>query len=522
MHPLETSNTRFPLLGRVVSGRYRVSDIIGSGGMATVYRVQDQRLGRTVALKILLKILHPQLAADQMFLQRFRKEAESAAGLSSHPHIVSLHDVDEDGDVHYLVIEYVPGPNLKEIIAREAPFSVERAFAIGQQVASALAYAHEQGVIHRDIKPQNILIGPDDAAKVADFGIARQVDATQMTQSGVLLGSAAYLSPEQVDGKPAGPASDIYSLGVVLFEMLTGRLPFDADTPVGMAMKHLHEQPAALTELNPAIGAGTAGIVLLALAKDPSARYASAAALGAALQEHIRAPAVERTAYRPLGAETTVQNRQPLPVGSRRTLPVVLGLLGLAGAVVLALLFTAGPGSRHTHRVAGTHGSPGAHRTVHAGATATARPTAHTLAATNHQPMVAPKAAAPARTSPPAPTASAATAPPSGPVGVAGALVGVRSAIANGVASGQVQPIGATDLEHSVDALQTQLQHGHAKDIKHKIADLQHKVDGHIHDGSITPVGPQRIDAALATLQGAVVAEGGPQPPKGKTPKPKG
>jgi hypothetical protein len=345
-----------------------------------------------------------------------------------------------------------------------------------------------------------------------------------MTQSGVVLGSAAYLSPEQVEGKPAQPASDIYALGVVLFEMLTGRLPFEADTPVAMAMKHVQDEPVAPDTLNPAIDAGAADIVLRALAKDPTARYPSAAAFGAALQEQIQAPAGQRTAYRPLGAETTAINRRHVPVGSRRPLPILLGLGGLAAAVVLALIFTAGLRSGHPHRVAGTRASGSTHRVTNTRPAPTARPAAHTSAlpaSAPSQPTAAPKVAAPAPTRPPAtapaptsppatapvPTSPPAAAPPSAPVGVAGALAAVQSAVASGVASGQVQPKVATDLYNSLDALQAQLQKGKAKDIEHKVADMQHKVDGHIHDGTITPAAAQRIDAALANLQMATAGD---------------
>src|SRR5579884_467604 len=201
---------RDPLIGRTLNGRYEILDGIGSGGMSTVYRARDHRLGRNVAVKI----LHAQFAADHDFVERFRQEAEFAAGLSSHPNIVSIFDVGEDGDLNYIVMEVIEGQNLKQLIAAEAPFTVDRAFTIGQPIASALAFAHQRGLVHRDIKPQNVLVASDGTVKVTDFGIARSASSSQMTRTGLVMGTAHYLSPEQAQGRPAGAASDIYSLGI--------------------------------------------------------------------------------------------------------------------------------------------------------------------------------------------------------------------------------------------------------------------------------------------------------------------
>ncbi len=342
-----------PMIGRTLNDRYEILAVIGSGGMSTVFRARDQRLGRDVAIKI----LHAQFAADHDFVERFRQEAEFAAGLSAHPNIVSIFDVGEDGDIRYMVMELIEGRNLKDLINDEAPLSVERAFSIGQAIASALAFAHQRGLIHRDIKPQNILVSPDGSVRVTDFGIARSAASSQMTRTGVVLGTAHYLSPEQAQGQPAGAASDIYALGIVLFEMLTGSLPFDADNALAVAMKQVHELPPSPNKLNPDIPPGAAAVVLRALNKDPAERYRNAAEFGLAMQQQ-EPPGIEQaTAVQPLAEagdasqDTTVVRQPPPPPPPRR--PTALAdetppnpwrttLLVLLGVAIVAALATGG------------------------------------------------------------------------------------------------------------------------------------------------------------------------------------
>jgi serine/threonine-protein kinase len=339
----------------MLNDRYEILAVIGAGGMSTVYRARDHRLGRDVAIKI----LHAQFAADHDFVERFRQEAEFAAGLSAHPNIVSIFDVGEDGDVRYMVMEIIDGRNLKDLIRDEAPLTTERAFAIGQAIASALAFAHQRGLIHRDIKPQNILVSPDGSVHVADFGIARSAASSQVTRTGVVLGTAHYLSPEQAQGQPASAASDIYALGIVLFEMLTGNLPFDADNALAVAMKQVHELPPSPNKLNPDISPGAAAVVLRALNKDPGERYRSAAEFGLAMQQQ-EPPSVEQaTAVQPLAAasavsqETTVVRHVPPPPVDPPNRPTALGdeqppnpwrttLLILLGVAIVAGLATGG------------------------------------------------------------------------------------------------------------------------------------------------------------------------------------
>ncbi|MGH2443848.1 MAG: protein kinase domain-containing protein [Chloroflexota bacterium] len=304
----------------ILNGRYRVIRPIGEGGMATVYRALDTRLGRTVAIKV----LHPEYSRDEPFIQRFQQEAEFAASLGAHPNVVAIYDIGEDGNLHFIVMELVEGRNLKDLIRERAPFSVYEAFSIGRQVASALAFAHKRGLIHRDIKPQNILVNTAGIAKVTDFGIARGRSTSQLTRTGMVIGTVHYFSPEQAQGKPAIPESDIYALGVVLYEALTGHLPFDADNPIGVAMQHLHNDPPPLADFNPALPARASDVVMRALEKDPARRYRDAEEFAAALAatsaeapgdttivSSIPEPVSERTAvFRPV--DEVVEVRRPV------------------------------------------------------------------------------------------------------------------------------------------------------------------------------------------------------------------
>lgn len=268
---------------RLLNDRYRLLETVGEGGMAVVWRAEDVLLGRTVAIKL----LRDQYAADPDFVARFRSEGRAAAALND-PGIVGVYDVGEDEGRHYLVMEYVPGRDLKSVIRSEAPLDSERAVGISASLARAVAAAHAIGLVHRDIKPQNVLIAPDGRMKVTDFGIARAVSAVGTTAPGIVLGTVHYLAPEQAVGEPATFASDVYALGVVLYEMLTGQVPFEADSAVGVAMKIAHETPEPLSRLNPRVPAVLVGIVERAMARQPANRFADAAALADALAGYAR------------------------------------------------------------------------------------------------------------------------------------------------------------------------------------------------------------------------------------------
>ena len=258
----------------VIDGRYRIVGHVGSGGMADVYRAEDTHLGRPVALKLLYR----RFAQDTEFVERFRREASSAAALQ-HPNVVSVYDRGEFDGTYYIAMEFCEGSSLKEVISREAPMDCARAIALTKKILLAARFAHRRGVIHRDLKPHNVMISSeqsgDDEVKVADFGIAR-AGASEITEVGAIMGTAQYLSPEQAQGHAVNEASDLYSIGVVLFEMLTGRPPFDGDSAVAIALKHVSEPPPSPREFRPEIPPQLEAVVLKSLAKTPEQRYGDA------------------------------------------------------------------------------------------------------------------------------------------------------------------------------------------------------------------------------------------------------
>ncbi len=261
--------------------RYRLIECIGSGGMAVVYKAVDMLLDRRVAVKV----LRQRFASDPEFLERFQREARAAANLD-HPNIVTVFDVGKDDGRHYIVMEYVDGPDLKTIIRQRQRLSVDEALDIAIQVAFGVGHAHKAGLIHRDIKPQNVLLTRDGHAKVVDFGIARALSESGLTDADTVWGSPIYFAPEQAAGDPPTPASDVYSIGVLLYEMLAGTPPFRADNPTALAMKHMREEPPLLTSHNPQVPSRLEWIVRKVLSKEPSARYRTAEQLAHVLEDY--------------------------------------------------------------------------------------------------------------------------------------------------------------------------------------------------------------------------------------------
>lgn len=269
------------MIGRTFNNRYKLTERVGLGGMAEVYRAEDNVLGRTVAVKVML----PQYAADPTFTKRFRQEAASAANLQS-PYIVSIYDWGLDGETYYIVMEFLRGTDLKTAIKERGAINQRKAAEIGSQVAQALSVAHAGGIIHRDIKPQNIMIQPDGNIKVMDFGIARAGDAG-LSQTATVLGTAHYVSPEQAQGKELTGASDIYSLGVVLYEATTGKLPFDGQDAVSVAVKQVNELPASPSTINPNIDPALEAIIMKAMEKDPERRFKDASEMRHILNDYL-------------------------------------------------------------------------------------------------------------------------------------------------------------------------------------------------------------------------------------------
>src|ERR1700736_5438221 len=253
-------------LGAIVDGRYKISSRLGSGGMADVFLAEDQQLGRNVALKL----LHRRFAADPDFVERFRRAAQAGAGLQP-PNVVSVYDRGAYDETYFIAMEYLPGRSLKQLIREEAPLDPVRAIDIAIQILKAARFAHRRGIIHRDLKPHNVIVDDSDHAKVTDFGIAR-AGASDMTETGSIMGTAQYLSPEQAQGHAVSPGSDLYAVGVVLYELLTGSVPFDAESAVTIAIKHVSEAPGPPTAINPSVPPELEQVVLWALNKNPADR----------------------------------------------------------------------------------------------------------------------------------------------------------------------------------------------------------------------------------------------------------
>jgi len=321
------------VVGETIAGRYEVEQLVGHGGMSSVYKARDSLLERHVALKI----LHEQYSADDDFVERFKREARSVAQLQ-HPNIVTVIDRGDEDGRQFIVFEYIEGENLKEHVVRKGRLEVREALEIAVEVARGLAFAHDQGLIHRDVKPQNVLLNGDGRAKVTDFGIARTVDVDGMTQTGTVLGTSNYIAPEQASGQPVDAHSDVYALGVVLYELLAGEVPFPGESFVAVAMKHMHEPAPNLLDVRGDIPLRVAAAVDRALEKDPEQRFptmdAFAAELEACLAELDRDENGDATMVIPVAQRAPRQrkrvSRWPIAIG-------LLALLAIA-AIVVGLL----------------------------------------------------------------------------------------------------------------------------------------------------------------------------------------
>ncbi len=304
------------MIGKILESRYRLTEQIGMGGMAIVYKALDLRTGHNVAVKV----LRPEFNEDAEFVSRFQREAEAARKMT-HYNIVNLLDVGMEGENRYLVMEYVQGKTLKTVIQERGRISSPLACQITIRILSALEHAHRNGIVHRDIKPQNILVHADGHIKVADFGIARIADSATLSKGDMVMGSVHYFSPEQARGEPATAASDLYSTGVVLYEMLTGRVPFDGENPVAVAMQHLHAQPIPIQTFSPDVPPSVVAVCMRAMEKNPALRYHSAREMAA----DLRAALEERPEPRTVPIDPNVEVRQPKPYLRDEKAPVQTG-----------------------------------------------------------------------------------------------------------------------------------------------------------------------------------------------------
>ncbi len=470
------------MLDQVLAGRYRVDELLGAGGMAQVYRGTDTVLSRPVAIKV----LSADYARDPAFVRRFRREAQAAARLN-HPGVVAVFDTGSDGDVHFIVMELVSGRTLSDIVAAEGPLPPERAAEIGARVAEALAFAHEAGLVHRDVKPGNAMVTDRGDVKVMDFGIARAVSSQTLTQTAIVLGTAAYLSPEQARGDPVDPRSDLYSLGVVLYELLTGHPPFVASSPVAVAYKHVSEDPRPPSAVRPGIPPALEGIVLRAMAKEPARRYQSAREMqsdleavargGAAVAVPVPAPDTE-----PLRDERTAilpPARTARP--ARRIGPwVVVGAL-VAIAVIAFLLVRAFLGSLGSPVVGPTSSSGG--------------PTGRST-----QPTTAPSS--PATTTP-----TSSPSPAAGP-SVEDAAKHVDDVLSQGVAAGFIDDKAARDIAHHVDDALREYEKDDLDKALEKLDDVNAKIDEMVSKGDITSTEfAAELKAAIQALGTAMQAQ---------------
>jgi beta-lactam-binding protein with PASTA domain/predicted Ser/Thr protein kinase len=349
--------TDVPETSTIIDGRYRVLHRVGSGGMADVVCAEDLQLGRKVAIKL----LHRRFAQDEEFVERFRREASSAAGLQ-HPHVVAVYDRGAWDDTYYIAMEYLEGRTLKKLVQEEAPLAAPRAIDLTIQILRAARFAHKRGIIHRDLKPHNVIIDGEGRAKVTDFGIAK-AGASDMTQTGSIMGTAQYLSPEQAQGLAVSAPSDLYSVGIILYEMLTGRVPFEGESAVTIALKQVSEAPVAPSRHNPAVPPALEAVVMKALEKDPARRFADADEFIAALEQANPAqtdvtsvlqatgpmvPIPPPGAYQPVEhveqryygpPEPPVAGEEDGDGRSRWWVALLVGLL-VAGAIVAGLLLT--------------------------------------------------------------------------------------------------------------------------------------------------------------------------------------
>lgn len=464
-------------LGRVLGERYELVSILGSGGMATVFLARDRVLHRDVAVKV----LRDQLATDPVFLARFSREALNAARLS-HPGLVTIFDAGVDHGTAYIVMELVHGRTVQEMVRSEGPLAITRAVRIAADVCAVLAVAHRADVVHRDIKPGNILVGDDGRTRVFDFGIARTSGSAGLTEISTVIGTAAYLSPEQAAGEPAGSPSDLYSLGCVLDEMLTGSPPFAAETPVALLHRHVHDDPAAPSARRPEVSDALDAAVLHLLAKDPAARPATA--------DEARRELLASLPPTPTATSTSTASATPTATANANatlilpavdaSAPQVRRRAIVVAAIVAAIVVAVVASVALVLLLGREDGAP---------VTATGTPTPSLSSAT-------PTTSASARSSAPTPSITVPRATTS-----AAALVALRRVIAAGQSSGLIGSSAADQLLRATDDVASTVDKKKGKSAVPRIQDLADLVDSLAASGQVAATAVSPLDAAISQLQ---------------------
>jgi serine/threonine-protein kinase len=475
------------LQGRVLGGRYALGPRVGAGGMADVYQATDRVLGRTVAVKV----LHFPDDRDPEPVTRFQREAKTAAGLS-HPNIVAVYDTGADDGLYYIVMEHVDGENLADLLDRQGPLAPATAAQIGWSVCQALAAAHERGLVHRDVKPANVIVSRTGAVKVTDFGIAKAMATTTAgrTGSGPVLGTASYMSPEQAQGQRVDERSDLYSLGCVLYALLTGSPPFVNDTAIGVIWQHVAEEPVPVAERRPDAGPGLTAVVGRALAKRPDDRYQTADAMGDDLERAAGALGAAGVPSRPTAGVTGA--------ATMRRRPALAGWALLGGLVLvvllLAVLLRGGlqGGERGSGAVA-AGSSAGPPPSTPPPPTTVATTTARTVTSTT------------ARSSTTTTTGASTTTPKPPPTrpGLPAALADLTEVLTAGVLDGTVTPHAHDDLVHGARDVVTVVRAGDDAEARKKIDGLGRKTEELIDKGEIKPAAAGRVRDAVAAFGAA-------------------
>jgi eukaryotic-like serine/threonine-protein kinase len=492
---------------RTLAGRYELAGVIGRGGMGTVYEARDLVLGRSVAVKLLAGLLADQ---DPTSIARFEREARAAAALN-HPAVVAVYDTGEDDGARFIVMELISGRSLEAILREQGPLEPARAAEIAARVADALAAAHAAGIVHRDVKPANVMIADDGSVKVLDFGIARAIDGTTLTQNAMVLGTAAYMSPEQALGKPADERSDIYALGCVLYALITGRPPFTGDSPAVVLNQHANLAPPPLGPEVSCGSPGLAALVIQMLAKSPDDRPQTAAQVRDRLTSAPARPqgTPAATAATKRLAPTTARRQLPSTAKpGRRRLILAVGLAVLLLVIAVVALAFGGGSPRTTSNARHDTKAPKAKT-----------PTTRSRTTTGSTTTTATKPATPTPTQTSSTATTASTPAPQTVSGAAGALTALTTQEAQ---SGTIDQHAAKQITGAMSDILNSYDMGHTNDVPHKLGDLSQHVAMLEQHGDITSKAAPGINQAVATFSKALASAPVPtiQTPGAKPSKP--